>query len=716
MTEALRKRLLSIDRLKPYVWKLRLTEDEYRQLREFVVNTPEVIDREYAIIAIIYIAEWYKREYDGNVTNPLGYISAESLWKASGLDAETYVYRTAKTNRYLESIFMLGGLPMYYILQRKDIKLLKALCRIYKGDSSSLDNSVGAGQAVAFQESIRQYASLYQFLKTLLLQDAREVYAEDDLANKSSLANQFIEAVKSAYDEIMRDKFRIEWIIDYDPSSPYMRRMIRLWLRPEEFGGLNQYLRFERAGSWGFPALMQQRVLRVSLQFMKGNEVVGNDDTRRTLITFENSGQDDTGFEAAGSVPWAILRTIPTDPFDRITVIVTDDSGKPYEVQHFDCKKEYLQLWAMQNEVNRWSSTRNNQAETAVVYSGYYELSGEEHISKPFYDKTNGITGPWNFAFIADHVTLKHGSDSPISLWNRDGYIQFAPTLYTSVLRYKAGKVRYMYNEDPEIYPEPETEEWYPAIFQRSDIKAYHFATRDMINTQPDVVDIQKIEFKPFDASNNDEYQEWTKENTPDYGRLKLCLTIKDDKKIYPILYLPSLLEHGNALPVVRDFENSQLQYVDNTNHIVKAHVDIPMDKMPLEISTPLRVWGNDSEFVELDAILPTLIKEVYLDGQITKYLQDGEQFILPYLLRNRISIHDYSRDGYSEYECFNVGVLNEKGSIQKWKRGIKLTTQNVPGFDSKLHLSGIWYACELWQHKETNVLGIQYRDTTEGG
>ena len=124
MTESLRQRLLTIDSLKPYVWRLRLTEDEYRQLGAYVMANTKAINREYAILAIIYIAEWYKREYDGNVSNPLGNVSAESLWKASGFDTTTYVYKAKKTYRHLESIFMLGGLPMSYILQRKDTKLL----------------------------------------------------------------------------------------------------------------------------------------------------------------------------------------------------------------------------------------------------------------------------------------------------------------------------------------------------------------------------------------------------------------------------------------------------------------------------------------------------------------------------------------------------------------------------------------------------------------
>ena len=44
MMETLRHRLLSIDKLKPYVWRMRLTEDEYRHLRDYVLVYGQVID------------------------------------------------------------------------------------------------------------------------------------------------------------------------------------------------------------------------------------------------------------------------------------------------------------------------------------------------------------------------------------------------------------------------------------------------------------------------------------------------------------------------------------------------------------------------------------------------------------------------------------------------------------------------------------------------
>ena len=60
MEDALRQRILTLNPLKPYVWALRLTEEEYRQLELYVQKVPSTINKEYAVLAIAYIAEWYK--------------------------------------------------------------------------------------------------------------------------------------------------------------------------------------------------------------------------------------------------------------------------------------------------------------------------------------------------------------------------------------------------------------------------------------------------------------------------------------------------------------------------------------------------------------------------------------------------------------------------------------------------------------------------------
>ena len=687
MNEALKQRLLSINPNKPYIWQLKLTKEDFLQLGSYVRCVPSKITKEYAILAIEYIAEWYKREYEGNVSNPLEGISAETLWKESGFSSNVYVYHGKKTLRHLESIFMLGGLPMRFILKRNDQNLLKTLCKLYKGDKSCIEDNttVGKNQAIAFQESINQQASIFKFMEALLVNHEQNVFAEEDLTDKSSLANQFINAVKQAYDEVMRDKFQLEWLIDYNPASPYMKRMLRVHLRPEEIGGNNQYLRFDRAATWHIPNLMQQRRLRVHVLFRNGTSVIEDKSKNIPIITFENTGQEDTGFEATGDVPWGILRDIPNERFDSIDVVITDDSGKRFVVQKFKSDAEYMQLWKVPDEFYRWSNKRSSQKSTAVVFSDFFSLTGADSTTKPFYNKSYGISAPWHFAFIEDHVCLKHTGMPDIMLWNREGYIQFSPKLYTDVLQYQNGKVCYLYNEDPDIYPEPESEEWYPALFCREDVRAYHFNTREMINTSPDKVDIQKIEFKAFKSSSSTPFEEWTEYNQPPFGRIKLRLTIKDDEKIYPVLFLPSLLQFGYDYPIIRDCHEHILKYVDNSGQQIEKSIAIPQDFSPLPATVNIVPFGNEEEKVVLNVVQPTLIKEIYLDGKISKYLQDGEKFILPYLLYDRVEIHDFNLKGYNEFKCFNVGEMEERGSLDKWicgdtLRTTRLTT-NMPDF-----------------------------------
>ena len=83
----------------------------------------------------------------------------------------------------------------------------------------------------------------------MMLQEAGD---EEDLKDASSEVNRFIFEVKTANDEVMRKKFRLEWIVTNIPNNPVLGRKLRLWLKPEEVNeGLHQYLRFDRVHLWG---------------------------------------------------------------------------------------------------------------------------------------------------------------------------------------------------------------------------------------------------------------------------------------------------------------------------------------------------------------------------------------------------------------------------------------------------------------------------------
>lgn len=59
-----------------------------------------------------------------------------------------------------------------------------------------------------------------------------------------------------------------------------------------------------------------------------------------------------------------------------------------------------------------------------------------------------------------------------------------------------------------------------------------------------------------------------------------------------------------------------------------------------------------------IDVYRPTLVKEVMLDGNIIRYLNEDEKLYLPYIFKDRVQLNDFSRKGYQAYECRNLGNI----------------------------------------------------------
>lgn len=47
---------------RPYVWELKITEDEFRSLEDKLRGyTPDATKKDDALKMVVYVAEWYKR-------------------------------------------------------------------------------------------------------------------------------------------------------------------------------------------------------------------------------------------------------------------------------------------------------------------------------------------------------------------------------------------------------------------------------------------------------------------------------------------------------------------------------------------------------------------------------------------------------------------------------------------------------------------------------
>lgn len=693
LSQALVEKILSLEGIRPWVWQLKLSEAEFDELEAAISaqNTSSLHNNQlWAIALLVYLAEWYKRRYQSGSSCPFLVarpdISLEAVWKTSGFAWKRLVYSDEGGNqRWLYSAYVLGGLAIHHELGRNDkLKFLKALCRIYHHEDYTLENIEDESRAISFRQSVKRH-SLHDYMQEIL--NGNLPFNPEDLSDPGSEVNRFILTMRTANDEVMHNKFRLEWIVTNAPGYTSMRRALRLWLRPEEVnGGEPQYLRFDRMSLWKMKQPEKLQSLKVGLRFLQDGYPVSDVDWNNAPITFRNTGDAETGFIAVGVENFATCYDVPPQRFNTIVIVGFDNEGNEYELQR-EVTTDLLQLWHIPGTADQWTSRQNDQRDTVVVFSADWHpllaSTSEQVQHKPFKSKTQGLSEPWGWYFIYDKVTLsRDGIDK--TFYNRQGYDRVATRRYLDTIQYQLGGHIIWRDEE-------EGDTLLPLIFGKDDIYARHFATKDDItNAQPeDVTEIELIEYKQTSGL----YTEWTTETRPPYGRVKLRITIKGRQQPFSVCHLPRL---DGESPIVRDFEQCAIRYAAYEGSEVKEQVyqdHIALDNEPLTPIVTLHFGQAD-----VNVYRPTLIKEVYLDDYIINYLDDGEELNLPYIFKNRVEIADYSRQGYRRYQSSNLASIYDQqfidiaanpssgmAALAAWDRGMRypaaLMDENAPSF-----------------------------------
>ena len=194
MQETLFQKIDQLNPAEPYVWRLALSAADFEVLQNALLQKVEfsgkasLLEKEWAMRTIVYLAEWYKRCYDSGDSVPaikLEPRDLQILWSNSGIDQKRFVYTLENSNHSWQySIYVLGGLAIKLELGKKDTRYLKELCKLYHGDSDKLDNlDKDLTRAVAFRKSISDQASLYNYFRTIL--NGKFPFAKEELADKN---------------------------------------------------------------------------------------------------------------------------------------------------------------------------------------------------------------------------------------------------------------------------------------------------------------------------------------------------------------------------------------------------------------------------------------------------------------------------------------------------------------------------------------------------
>ena len=650
MSEDLHSRINAMDLKHPYVWKLRISSAEFDDLEESIRTGTAT-----ALQNVVYLAEWYKRRYDGGSAKPVVEFDSKMLRKCieeSGIDKKNNLFQTESGNKAWQySIYVLGGVAIPFELGKTSKKFLKELCKIYYGEDGDVDQ-LGVedkARAVAFKESVRTRGSLYEYLKAVLSGDPP--FAADDLADKASSENQFIERIKSANDEVLKSKFDLEWMIGFEPDREYMTRKLRLILKPESLGGLNhQYLKSERVALWGIdPDKCKRIVVGVRFILESGGRgatalPVGGGCRATALPVSWLLEYSATGSHEAGFIAWYTERhskkiDVPTERFNVVEIVARDDQGKEHSVEKF-LVEEWMQVFRVPGGYNEWTSLHCAQRDSAVICPESFEMldvgATETVYKKRFWCGGRGATAlpseVYQWRRVYDTVRFKNGAGEVITIFNRQGYDQILTRLHSDILRYQDGCVNYVVDRDDEY-----EESLLPLVFGRDDLIVRHFEScNDMEDAPSSEGDYEKVEFKVGGA-----YREWTDDDYPARGQTTLRITVKGVPRKLSVYYLPIKIE--------RDCDNGK----------IVCGEEVIADKVVRDgtPSAPVvhKSLGTDEEFVSLEIWRATKHKEMIRDGHVVKYVEDGEDVEISYVLKDGLVIHDFSVSGYREYDCGEI-------------------------------------------------------------
>ena len=663
---------------KPYVWMLKLSSTDYSELEKCIKESIEshkgdyshLLSKDYALYLVIYFAEWHKWVYRGKETGDdapilsLTYDERKALWEASGIDSHTFVYNASenpdKPNmRWMDSLRLLGGLAIQHELRKDDDSFLLSLCRQYNDEEIDFDELEDRTRAVAFQKSIKEKHSLYYYIAAILTK--RPPFAPEDLADKQSDVNRFIEKIITADRKAKQDKFDFEWLITYSAYSQQMTRRLRVQLKPEpmQSGKLKQYISYWRMReNWGIEQPDKVHRMMFDLRFKDGGTVVREASFRDPLLTYSNTGSEEAGFLCAGNIDHADFNNVPVTRFTRVDIVMWVD-GATKTVQQIECN-DYLQVYKVPQMQNEWSSRKRPQSMTSLIFSSRYTLKDEiqktQVVTLPF-RQGERLSEPMHWLPIYDVVTLvdEHGVDVVPSFYNRNGFYQVVTKRYMNTIKYEDNlyaTYKFVELEPDESIDEIDDNDFVteklPVLFGREGLQVRYYPNTRSQDWQP--CESYELEYRNDDTHGR--YIDW-KDAEPRQGKLTLRITINGMMITYRVYYVPFISSDTTPDPIWRDFVNRKICFA--VDHKEAIEDEFVKDNQRSEDTLRVDLGQIDKKLL-IDVYRPFLLKELYQNGQLISYHDRNDNIQSPLIVAEQFAIRDFNEQGVKEYDCHKLG------------------------------------------------------------
>lgn len=629
-----------------YFWRNKIDTDTYEELKnrlkECISENKRGFAKRYALPIALYISEWYKREYNGNDGNPNAIKAIglscrpEEIWNNCNFH-DNYL-SGQKNNRYLDSLYVLGGLPLNYLIHKQFNKIFKEISIAYKekGDEETLQNNIFINNNT-LQESMRsQWGSLHMFFAALMNGDYP--FAASDFGKEPF--RTFLSRLEEW--QPMRKKFSIEWIIEGNQNVDMFRRKMRLYVTPEHNGERNKSISYGRLSMWGIHSDVQSFRLYVAYN----DEDPEEHEDELEYLTFYNT--HDNYFTAQMSRNFYSFTKIPGKIINKVTLYVK--TGYRFKEVFSEEYENYMQLY----ETPQYSILSSRKSDLASYVLLPYSTKVLEPKNEEF-GRKYFVEGGDSFKLIKifNRVKIETEDGENHEFYRKDEDIVVFNAPFVNRISYqKDFLLKYFFTNDD---GEPK-EENVSVLFNKKHITVWNYAEFH----RPEYISSDKYSLE-YKSKQDGYYYPWTDTDQPSAGRVRIRITYHDFQIKQDYLYIPT---EGN--PIVRDCQNS----------IIKINKALTLQEQPKGLmeydgnEEGYRCYNdssNDEEqdcynlhvfcgngYVEIPVFRAINLEEMYFDGILEKTINisKNEAFSteVPFLLKDHITIRKIDKNGVNYY------------------------------------------------------------------
>jgi len=577
---------------------------------------------------------------------------------------QKYVYKGDSNDCWLNSLYVLGGLPINYTSINLN-HLYDSIFKAMNGDSEALLSEKNFN-STTFIESLKEGGSLFEFVSSIV--EREYPFNKNDIENSEKIKS-FIDRVNEGKKRNLSEKFHFDWIVYYDNVSNLAERKLRITLAPEFNGELHSFVSYRRMESdWGIINPKSIPVFKIKCKFDE-NDVF-------TIIKFTNQYNGYfTGWLSQGYVDIDNLK-IPQSYIDSVKLFVSyknNSEEKMTLVQDYYNKSHYLQLYKTDQDYV-WKSSIKSGDETAVIFRNDLQLANNNLSSKLLLFGREDNVDRYNWCSFNDVCILLNDDGKEIEISRRGCAIEIQPTIKDNTIIYNSGKVRYLSNG---------IEEYIPLIMGSDGFKVILFEGDSTIEIPQNDY---RLLYKTPDSLY---YREW---DNPNQGLVKLKVEYQGRVSIIDAYYLPGSFKTS----IRRNNDKNELCFCPQIknikigNSILSKNTFYDDSKANKYEDTIKCLIGTQEEYVELNIYRPSYRRVLSFNNKPIFVTSDRNKIIeIPIVNSDCMSIHTIDAQGKSATLRQNVGFCDFEEEVSWIKANINLSIiQNnikyVVGYQSK--------------------------------